>query len=45
MMVGGQLDIMYIYGHFEGTLNIFMMRKKSYLKWIVLLLLSDADCS
>ena len=32
LMVGGQLDIMYIYSHFDGTFNILIMRKKSYLK-------------
>ena len=31
LMAGEQLDIMYIYGHFDETLNVFMMRKKSYL--------------
>ena len=27
--MGEQLDIMYIYCHFDGTLDIFMMRKKT----------------
>ena len=44
-MAGEQLNIMYIYGHFDGIINVFMMRKKSNLKWIVLLLSCDADCS
>ena len=43
-MVGGQLDIMYIYGHFLWNIEYIHDEEEKLFKVNCVLTVSDADC-